>query len=198
MESGWSKSSLTGGKEKKNLSKSFWNIFLLPNGNMEFFYFLKSVHTSPEGLLSKNLTEDSILPRLAATARAVIRNIIYNTQRTSARQPSPRESTLQCWFLFDRHQVFFQTRTLLEADGLRKGGLTRLHFSSLWPPVPSGHVCSSPAEASSSGSREPPAFSGSRHLSMAYGLRASQELRPDPPARGFQLSAHPLQKTNRV
>lgn len=165
---------------------------------MEFFYFLKSVHTSPEGLLSENLTEDSTFPSWAATGRAVIRNIVYSTQRTSACQPSPRESTLQCWFPFDRHQVFFQARTFLEADGLRKGGLTRLHFSSLCLPVPSGHICSSPAEASSSGSWEPPACSGSRHLSMAYGLRASQQLRPDPPARGFQLSAYPLWKTNRV
>lgn len=68
--------------------RSCWKVFLLPSRNTELSYSLKSVHPSPEGLLSNSLTGHSIFPRLAA---AGFKNIIYNTQESFCVSPSQRK-----------------------------------------------------------------------------------------------------------
>lgn len=113
--------------------RSCWKVFLLPSRNTELSYFLKSVHPSPEGLLSNSLTEHSIFPRLAA---AGFKNIIYNTQESFCVSPSRRKISSTAVFSCEISKHFHPCRTLmgeevLEATDLGRVCLPTLHFSSL-------------------------------------------------------------------
>lgn len=150
MDAGLSKFLVTEQGEN-NFSRWHWKVSLLPRGNTDSFYLLKSVHT-----LLKTVSLKAVFPSLAAAGSAVVGNIVCRHGGLYVAAP-PRGKY---------HHGGFPSKPsgfpCKVPRGLR-GVLTKL-------PLPGGNVCSSgaPPQPAPRGAKSPSAGGGPPPVSSVW------------------------------